>query len=893
MVDQRTIALRELVAGLDNVKRETGEVTVSTKRNTEAFNAETLAIKAQTVAVDSLISARMKQLALQDRLAAGSRNANFGERTAGGFSSGFGGIPNDYARGGFGGGGAGFTGGGGDTSGIPGFSDPIRKNTEAMKRMAAASQLAQQKFDALNPPTEKMKGFGATILKNIGSFIGWSIAMSLVMIPLRLITDAIEQAIQAQEELAEIAVVLGRDQELLSQAFHNVAEAAEGTGVSINDALDAYSLVLKITSDVTNENERMAKSNKLLADSLTLSKLAGIDSAEAIDALAAAMNQLGIEDTTVILDTWVRTSNIANVSMEDLALASANAGEAAQGVGLTFEELNASVAILAQNTTLSSKEMTNALEAMFGGFTKQASTLKFARFGIDTRDLGFLEIARELKGLQDDLDPKVFDDLASSLVGRKRLSDLKAYLAGLDDFETIMNASADSTDTAAKALEALTETPKSAIMDLTNELQELFFTLGEISGEEGSVVKFIDSITESIEELTKALVDRDFQKAIGMLVEFLNFDPTNFGNAGKLGGGFGVDLAKSFVSTTDIGSFSRNTATPFTSLSPEARRLAAARGEVGVEEVGGTGREGTQDTVISQLPFDFAALSPENQTLFIRMIQERTLTREQAQAIDPITGERNDIFAEQVVEGLAPLILQSDLGEGVSPTFEKPILKAAAQDVSGVIDFFLENILPKEDDKDKLIIKELPFGAGQLPNFEAAIALATKEVEKVTGKKVETEEIVVALKDGSLTKVEANQKIMNLVLDQIEENTRDIVRGVFNLPSGADIFVPLAAAENAAGFGKEGSNFEILFREFMAMFETSMESRGAGFTGGFAGTDSTGSAVRAINIHLESTLHTNLHLDGEKVAENTQRHTTSRLNKSAGAFGGATRRVMV
>ena len=751
------------------------------------------------------------------------------------------------------------------------------------RRLRGGKKPLNELSEGINKTEKSSKSFGKTILKNMGSFIGWSIAMSLVMIPLRLISDGVRDMMDAQEELAQLSITLGREQDVLTRAYNDVAEAVEGTGIAMNDALDAYAIAVRATAGVTDENERMAKSNELLADSLAFTRLSGMESAEAIDAIAAAMRQWDINDATVLMDVWVKTLDVANVSLESLAEVFANSSESAKGMGVSIEELSAIVGLMSDATTMSGSEISSALESMFGGFTKEGGVLAFADIGKDIRGLGFLEIANELSVLQDRMSTVDFDDFARKLVGQRRIADLKVLLGILEDIPDTLQGIEDSGNTAEEALKNMALSPKSAWQELKNELSEFFFILDEKTEGSDKYVKFLDTLSESVQRLTDRL--KDNKKAQ---------DEQSFSDplAGQGEGSFGVgslfsqgagNFLRNLLTSEQVGKIGLLTPTALGTASPEAMRAEAQRIEVEGEE---------DDDFISPFRGEFVGVGGMFSQEELALISN-TVTQEQERIFsekygdDPLDTGRNALIAS-AMEDFSDIVLQGGLGE-----FQQLGMEADTGTVSRVISLLQESgaISDFAKDKDKLTIKELPFGVGQLDNFQAALDLATREVEKVTGKKVETEEIVVALKDGSLTKVEANQKIMNLVLDQIEENTRDIVRGVFNLPSGADIFVPLAAAENAAGFGKEGSNFEILFREFMAMFETSMESRGAGFVGGFVGTDSTGSAVQAINLHFTNTSF--LHLDGAIIAEDTQERTTSRLNRSSGAFGGATRQVMV
>ena len=428
----------------------------------------------------------------------------------------------------------------------------------------------------------------------------------------------------------------------------------------------------------------------------------------------------------------------------------------------------------------------------------------------------------------------------------------------------------DSEATAADALGAMSETLPSALTNLSNAFQELFTSFDERTGFVDGLIGFVDGLTDVL------TITSDLLGVLPKLSEEFS----------TLGGAILNDIFQ-----VDIPDWTKAAGTALSQLAALAqwrtsgddsalRALVGADSDVvstaDIGEKTATGNVLSAPPELAQNLFEF---QEDYSNDIVNKIEQRAGLYQQAN-IDVVSQGDIQIQKDLLKKYSEPLQGQLTPEKFIDiEDFGEQFYRQAEQDIRKEMGL---------DDKDKLNVKELPFGRGRLPSFEEAVQRTEAEIEKVTGKELEREEVVVALKDGSLTTIEVNQKAMNLVLDQIEENTRDIVRGVFNLPTGADIFVPLQAAENAAGFREEGSDLEIFFRDFEAISEKTTESILSKIDDNSA-TERTIQQVNEIKVMIETTLK----LDGAIIAQDTQERTTSRLNRSSGAFGGATRRVMV
>lgn len=385
---------------------------------------------------------------------------------------------------------------------------------EETQKLTGEMTFLEGRFDtagnAVLDSTGKFRSFGDTVLRNVAEVAKWSIAVGAVYGTIQQGQRIIEEAIDNQTKLAEISIVLGNSQRSLNTIFSNALDIARQTGSSVEGVLDSYTEAIRVTANLTDETERFAVANQLLYDSLVLSKLGGLEQAEAMDVLIGALGQvnLPLSEGSELLDRWVATSRVAGVTLGALAETYSIAGAAARSAGVQVggvnDQLSALTAIIAQRFPYGDREVANRIRALVTTF--QDPSKQEGLFGVGISPVNaegqirpFLEILQELDrlystGIIDD------DDLLKITGNNQR--EYAVLLAAIQDVNKVLEVSEQATENNGAAQEALgkqLETVRTSIDRLGNAFASLGNTLGTEGGVLEAITRIVDLFTSLVE----------------------------------------------------------------------------------------------------------------------------------------------------------------------------------------------------------------------------------------------------------------------------------------------------------------------------------------------------------------------------------------------------------
>lgn len=394
--------------------------------------------------------------------------------------------------------------------------------------------LLQDRMGKLTRITPKnLQTVGQQVAKNTGEFLKWSAAIALVYEPLRLLNTQVKATIDAQEDLADIAIVLQDNYRRIGDVYDSAARAGDLVAVATEEVLKGYALAIRATGEMESETLRLAKAQEILTTSLVISKLATIDQSKAMDLLVAVMSKVGGDITAVndLLDKFVAITKVANVDLETLITSYAKVGDVAAGAGIQVggmnDELAGLVAVLAEATPFSAEETANALRTVISGFSTQGAIKELKALGIATVDMegnfrGFLELSEEISVLykQGLISEAQLLKIARALGGGTRgQGNALAILKGLSRAQEINASSADSQGAAYDALAIRTETLNSSLTKLKNAISGVVETMLDDGG-------LIDTFTSVLDVITSVI------KGIDLLVSTLGKSSVVLAGAG-------------------------------------------------------------------------------------------------------------------------------------------------------------------------------------------------------------------------------------------------------------------------------------------------------------------------------------------------------------------------
>lgn len=379
--------------------------------------------------------------------------------------------------------------------------------------------LAMDKYKNVIADTSgRFRGFIDGIRRDIKEFTKWSLAITAVYLPMQALQSTITTAIQQESLLASVLITLNKNQEYSNKVFADASKIAKETGQSISDVIAGYNLALRATGDMANTYERTAVANKLMKDSIILSILAQMDQSEATDTLVASLKQTGysLDQGQILLDKWVRVSKVANVDVKTLATSFAIVGEAAKQAGLSIDELNGLIAVVAASGITSAKETGNAVRAIISGVTTDRTADELRKYGIAVKDTtgklrDFNSIVKDIKSAFDSglISPDQLNKLAYVIGGgNRRQAQVVTALVQWGDVARISGESAKASGDAWEAFSKKLDTTQINLVKLTNTFQEfsrVLFTKGGILDSLNILLKLLTGISEAAVGITGAL----------------------------------------------------------------------------------------------------------------------------------------------------------------------------------------------------------------------------------------------------------------------------------------------------------------------------------------------------------------------------------------------------
>jgi TP901 family phage tail tape measure protein len=356
------------------------------------------------------------------------------------------------------------------------------------------------------------------IARNTKEFIGWTLAVSLVYVPLQKLGQLMQETIDQEAKLADVSIVMQLSQAGVNKIFFDAADIARSTGESLTGVIEGYAQAAQATAGYKDEAERTAVANKLLYDSIVLAKLSGMSQAESTDTLVAALNQMGLsmDQGTVLLDKWQATARAANVPVATLASTFAIVGAAAEDAGLKMEQLNAITAVVAAAQITSPKETGNAIRGIVAGYTTSGAQNTLREFGISVKDTegnmrGLLDVYGQVSAMIQSgaIDQSQQNRISMALTGGNRgMSRVTSLLLGMGDINNITAAQENPQGQAQRAIQFELDTTQAKITNLGTAFSEL----ARVMGTEGNIlptfkvlVTLLTSVVDGFTKITGAM----------------------------------------------------------------------------------------------------------------------------------------------------------------------------------------------------------------------------------------------------------------------------------------------------------------------------------------------------------------------------------------------------
>jgi len=340
----------------------------------------------------------------------------------------------------------------------------------------------------------------------------------------------VKNLVEVEKAMADVNVVMGLSAQNLEKFSDGLFKVAKETGAAFRVAADA-------ATEYARQGLGVEESLKRTRDALVLTRLTGMDSAEAVKSLTAAMNTYGtqIKDTTQLVSKFAAVDVKFAVSAQDFADAISRTGQSAQSAGVSIDELVGIVTAAQQKTARGGAVIGNALKTIFTKTGKTDTLNQLENLGIAVRDLegntiGAQRILNDLANTFDTLSAAQKAQITQTMGGLFHINILKAVLSDAAKQNGIMaeatRISAGATDEAIQKNEELRKTMSAVATETGLAIKQVSTQIGEIALAPG-MEKILNSVKSLAEGLSGVLGDGEttgssfatgFLKGIGNVI---------------------------------------------------------------------------------------------------------------------------------------------------------------------------------------------------------------------------------------------------------------------------------------------------------------------------------------------------------------------------------------
>ncbi|MAR68826.1 MAG: phage tail tape measure protein, partial [Crocinitomicaceae bacterium] len=317
----------------------------------------------------------------------------------------------------------------------------------------------------------------------------------------------VRNLVEVEKSMADINVVMGLSTQNLDKFGDGLFKVAKETGAAFRVAADA-------ATEYARQGLSMEESLKRTRDALILTRLTGMDSAEAVKSLTAAMNTYGnqIKDTTQLVSKFAAVDVQFAVSAEDFAAAISRTGQAAKTAGVDIDELIGIVTSAQQQTARGGAVIGNALKTIFTKTGRTDTLNQLEDLGIAVRDLegntiGAKRILTDLANTFDTLSEAQKAQITQTMGGLFHINILKAVLSDAAKQNGILaratEISSSATDEAVQKNQQLRETMSAMATETGLAIKQVSTQIGELMLAPGmeKILNTVKSLAEGASEI--------------------------------------------------------------------------------------------------------------------------------------------------------------------------------------------------------------------------------------------------------------------------------------------------------------------------------------------------------------------------------------------------------
>lgn len=387
----------------------------------------------------------------------------------------------------------------------------VQTNLSQMQAMREAAD-AQAKAEAA--AAKESEQFSANLKASVAR---WMSVQQIINIVKNGIRQAYQDIQSLDKAMTNIAVVTDMSVGDLWGKINEYMSIAQQYGVTTQGVYEVSQLYYQqglSTSDV------MAATT----ETLKMARIAGMDYAEAADAMTVAIRAFKLEmsDAQHITDVYSKVAAVTASDTEELAIAMSKTASSAESVGSSFENTTAMLAVMIETTRESAQNLGSALKSIISrygemkvglsvdsegeeiDYNKVDTALKSV--GISIKDAqgqfrDFDDVIFELSEKWDSLDKNTQRYIATIMAGNRQQSRFIALVDNWERLDEVAAAAQDSEDAGllqyAKTLDSL----ETKLNNIKTSFQEFYMSI--LNGPFiGGILTFINELLQGLNKFS-------------------------------------------------------------------------------------------------------------------------------------------------------------------------------------------------------------------------------------------------------------------------------------------------------------------------------------------------------------------------------------------------------
>ena len=335
--------------------------------------------------------------------------------------------------------------------------------------------------------TGDVKDFEAALAASNARVIAFGASTAVLGGVIRSFKELANVTIDVEKNLADINRVFGLTTGQLQKFSTDLFSVGKQTASTFDDASKA---ALEFSRQGLKAEEVLIRTK----DALTLARVAGISTANSVDALTSTINGFAATGvtTTQILNKLVAVEQDFAVGAGDLAEALSRTGQAAQEAGVSLDQLNALVTAAQQSTARGGAVIGNALKTIFTRLQRTETLDQLEAFNIAVRDvqgntLPAVSILQNFAGAYKNLGDAQRAQLSEQVAGVYQVNILKAIVGDLNKSQGVyagaLQRGASATNEAEVATAKLNQTLDALLKQTATSTQQLANNIGKVTFE--------------------------------------------------------------------------------------------------------------------------------------------------------------------------------------------------------------------------------------------------------------------------------------------------------------------------------------------------------------------------------------------------------------------------